>query len=275
MIECKICLENNLVEFKVGNTELLKCLNCEIIFNKHTEHTNKINEYYKEKYVLDKNQLKPMQRYFHRMPEFIKLISFINKYKSTPASLLDIGCDKGFFLEFSRHFGFEVFGVELSESARNYAQNLGLNVFENLESVNRKFDIIVMWHSLEHFPNPKQGILDIKKLLNDDGILLIRVPNFDNIWRRIFGKNWIWFQPQSHYFHFSPTSLKNLLNETGFETIYNKSSRPNNFLTYFSNYISKKSFKKYFGLKPTLKSYIYTIYEFLTGIEIFTISKKK
>ncbi len=275
MNECKICLAINLSEFKIGSTVLLECSNCKVVFNKEVEHSNKINEYYKDKYVLDKNQLLPLQRYYHRMPEFIKLLSFVRKYKSAPASLLDIGCDKGFFLEFARHFDYDVFGVELSENARNYAKGLGLNVYENLDCVDRKFDLIVMWHSLEHFPDPKQGLMQIKKLLNDDGILLIRVPNFNNIWRKIFKQRWIWFQPLSHYFHFTEKSLHNLLELSGMTPLYLKSGRPNNCITYFSNYISKKSFKKYFGLKPTIKSYVYTIYEYITGIEIFAIGQKK
>ena len=274
MNNCKICSSDKIEEFSIGSTDLIKCRNCEIIYNKNTQQVQQINKYYKEKYVLDKNQLKPMQRYFHRMPEFIKLMSFIDKFKFAPATILDIGCDKGYFLEFARHFGYKVQGVELSESARNYAMELGLDVYENLDVVDKKFDIVVMWHSLEHFPNPKDGLKQINKLLNQNGIIMIRVPNFENFWRKIFGKYWIWFQPESHYFHFTPKSLKNLLESCDYSVEYVKSGRPNNCLTYFSNFISKKSFKKYFGLKPTTKSYIYTIYEYLTGIEVFAVAKK-
>ncbi len=274
MNECRICKSKKTEIVNLSGYYLIHCFECDITYNKDIDKEEKIKEYYSEKYVLEKNELKPIQRYFHRLSELIKLMAVIGNLKQAPAKLLDVGCDKGFFIDFARHFGYEVAGVELSNSAREYTKKLNLNVYENLDSVNSKFDIVVMWHSLEHFPDPQDGLKMIYELLNDDGLLFIRVPDFNCFWRKVFKSKWIWFQPNSHYFHFSIKSLKQTLELNGFESVEIKSSRPNNCITLTSNLIANKTMKKYFGLKPTLKSYIYILYEYLTGHEIFAIIKK-
>ncbi len=273
--KCLICNSDAISKKYVSDIELLYCNNCDIHYNSKIPTQDELSSYYSEEYVLEKDELKPIQRYFHRIPEYIDLYSKILEHKNSDAKLLDIGCDKGFFLDFGRHFGFSGVGVEPSKRAREYANKLGLNVVRSIDEVQSKQDIIVLWHSLEHFPEPHSILQKVNSLLNSDGILLVRVPDFGCFWRKIFSKRWIWFQPQNHYFHYSKKSLTNLLESNDFEIICLNSSRPNNIRTLRANSLANNSLKKHFNLKPTLKSRILIAYEYFTAYELFAIAKKK
>ena len=79
------------------------------------------------------------------------------------------------------------------------------------------FDCITLWHSLEHFLDPRQALLDLHPLLAPNGTLLIAVPNAYGSQARLFGTNWLALDVPRHLHHFSSQSLQLLLTQTGFK----------------------------------------------------------
>jgi len=273
---CRICNSNNLNEFSVGGFPLITCRDCGIIYNASLPTEEYLENYYRSEYKISKlDELGIEKRRIFRYPEQIELISEILKYKPANSKLLDIGCDRGYFLDEARRFGFQVQGIEPLAEAKDYCNTIGLHVFDTLESVESKFDIITMWHSLEHHLNPKQSLEKIMNYLDDDGILVLRVPAFDCIWRRIFGKRWIWFQPENHYFHYTKDSLNYLLHSSGYSVVQLIRRKPNNRITKAYYKMSMKSFKKYFESKSNFKARLSRFYQDLTGVELFAVTKKE
>lgn len=272
---CRICNGDVLNEFFVGDFQLIKCRNCGIFYNKEMPSEEFLENYYRSEYKIQTfdNQGIEARRIF-RYPEQIELISEILKYKSEGSKLLDIGCDRGFFLDEARRYGFKTYGIEPMSEARDYCKSIGLDVTEKLEVIESQFDIITMWHSLEHHINPVQTLKELTKYLNKDGILVIRVPAFDCFWRKIFRKKWIWFQPENHYFHYTKESLNYLLRSSGFSVVKLAERKPNNRLTKAFNKLSMRTFQRFFNRKSSLKGKLSRYYQDLTGVELFAFAKK-
>ncbi|HEY6253677.1 MAG TPA: class I SAM-dependent methyltransferase, partial [Candidatus Angelobacter sp.] len=139
----------------------------------------------------------------------------------------------------------------------------------DLSSLARVFDVVTMWHSLEHFPDPNEAIDMVYRLLNHHGQLWIRVPDYSCMWRKLTGDHWVWCQPQNHYLHFSPDGLRSLLTRHGFRLLVVRSQRPNNFLTNMSFSLASACY----GRRP-LKKTLGRFYEQLTGVELFCIASR-
>ena len=159
--------------------------------------------------------------------EFKKWLSLLEhrvrffKHKKARGKLLDIGCGNGYFLALCRSKGYEVQGIDISEWAATYAtETLGLPVrvgqIDDVDLPRGYFDVITMWHSLEHTLNPRHAIEKAKSWLQRDGILVVEVPNYEGRDARSYWEDWIGWQFPFHFFHFTPQTLKRLLAECGF-----------------------------------------------------------
>jgi 2-polyprenyl-3-methyl-5-hydroxy-6-metoxy-1,4-benzoquinol methylase len=108
--------------------------------------------------------------------------------------VLDIGCGQGVFLEMMRDRGFEVCGVELGEESSRIARERGLNVItgdlSSLDAEKESFDAVLMSHLMEHVDDPVALLESVRDLLKPGGVVLISLPNYRCIERRIFGANW-------------------------------------------------------------------------------------
>jgi 2-polyprenyl-3-methyl-5-hydroxy-6-metoxy-1,4-benzoquinol methylase len=146
-------------------------------------------------------------------------------YRSVPFSsgtkeILDIGCGAGEYLSMMRQLGWKTVGVEPGKKAALQTAERGITVhcgpFETIDFGNQRFDVITMWHVLEHIPEPRAVLEMISHLLRDDGYLVMGVPNYDSVDRRFFGEKWNGFELPLHLYHFNPDSVSELLNRTGF-----------------------------------------------------------
>ncbi len=138
--------------------------------------------------------------------------------------LLDFGCGGGSFLERMHRQGWNVTGIDASPAAvATVERRLGLPAFlgslPNPQLVPGSFDVITMWHSLEHVHNPLRVLQAAKELLAPDGKLLVAVPNIDGLPFRWFGSSWFALDLPRHLSHFKPDTLRAMLAKTGFETI--------------------------------------------------------
>jgi 2-polyprenyl-3-methyl-5-hydroxy-6-metoxy-1,4-benzoquinol methylase len=145
------------------------------------------DHYYKYTYFMGEfNEIANIERMRHfRYPERVWLINVIQATKPAPADLLDIGCDKGFFIDDARRYGYNVHGVEPSERARAYCGKIGLRVVESIDEVSGNYDVVTMQHSLEHFSQPLIGLTAAYNCLRPGGIIIVRVPDFSSMWRKL------------------------------------------------------------------------------------------
>ncbi len=141
--------------------------------------------------------------------------------------VLDIGCGYGYFLAACSNYGYEVQGLDISEWASHHAaKKLGIPIdigpINEMKFPPHCFDIITMWHFLEHTPDPRNAILRARDWLKSDGILIVDVPNHEGTDARNKWKEWVGWDLPYHFFHFTPQTLKRLLSECGFRVVKTK-----------------------------------------------------
>jgi 2-polyprenyl-3-methyl-5-hydroxy-6-metoxy-1,4-benzoquinol methylase len=272
---CKICGSHDIGEIDVGGHQLLNCNKCTAVFSAEIPGEEELRDYYESEYrIATAGELAIEQRRISRLPEQLQLIREISEYKQPPAQIVDIGCDRGFFLDEARRMGYETAGVEPSAAGRRYAENIGLDVRPAFDEIPGEFDICTMWHSLEHHRDPVGSLREIRGRLRDGGMIFVRVPNFDQLWQKVFGERWIWFQPENHYYHFSKKSLATALTRAGFSPQKIESRRPNTPLTRQMSRAAWQTFRSIFGINTTFRKKVGKIYENLTGVEVFAAARK-
>ena len=156
---------------------------------------------------------------FEKLYQFVKNIALKRKLKlinslSETGTLLDIGAGTGDFLLYCKNNGWNVTGIEPSQKASLIANKKGLD-FENSLSnlIDNSFDVITMWHVLEHVPDLENQIKELKRLLKPNGTLFVAVPNFKSYDAKYYGKFWAAFDVPIHFWHFSKTAIKKLFFE--------------------------------------------------------------
>jgi 2-polyprenyl-3-methyl-5-hydroxy-6-metoxy-1,4-benzoquinol methylase len=153
---------------------------------------------------------------FEKLYHFIKKIALSKKLKlinahSNQGTLLDIGAGTGEFLLVAKNNGWNVTGIEPSPKAKAIAENKGVSFVPNLESIpSHTFDIITMWHVLEHVPDLDHQIMELKRIIKPNGTIIIAVPNFNSYDAKHYGKFWAAFDVPIHFWHFSKKAIQTL-----------------------------------------------------------------
>ena len=153
---------------------------------------------------------------FEKMYHLIKNIALKNKVKlinaqSEKGKLLDIGAGTGDFLVVAKNDGWQTTGIEPSEKAKAIALNKGVNFTDNLSDLeSHSFDMITMWHVLEHVPNLDEYIIELKRLVRPTGTIIIAVPNFKSFDAEYYGRFWAAYDVPRHIWHFSKTAIDKL-----------------------------------------------------------------
>jgi 2-polyprenyl-3-methyl-5-hydroxy-6-metoxy-1,4-benzoquinol methylase len=137
------------------------------------------------------------------------------------ARVLDIGCGSGQFLARLRRMGHECHGTELSaETGARAAKIPGLELHFGALTPEaypeNSFDLISIWHVLEHLPDPDSVLRLCRGWLRQGGVLLLAVPNIDSWQARLFGGSWFHLDPPRHLYHFNRRSLTAALTSSGF-----------------------------------------------------------
>jgi 2-polyprenyl-3-methyl-5-hydroxy-6-metoxy-1,4-benzoquinol methylase len=153
-----------------------------------------------------------------------RLLDRLGRHAGAGRRLLDVGCATGAFLGAAREAGWRVKGLEIGEaSARHAREQLGLDVerasLYDFGSPER-FDAIAFLEVIEHLERPKEALERIHALLAPEGLLLVTTPNFDSLYRRLFGSRW-WVVncEDEHIVLFNRATLTGLLEESGFEVL--------------------------------------------------------
>lgn len=167
-----------------------------------------------------------------------KKAGWIRKYKRQ-GSILDFGAGTGDFLNRMKSFYWNVYGVEPNRTARELAILKGLELKADFkELAERKYDVISLWHVLEHLPDFEKKIQLFKNTLKDDGLLIIAVPNFNSYDARYYSENWAAWDVPRHLWHFSRKGIIDKFNQNGFLLLQEK---PLKFDSYYVSLLSEKN----------------------------------
>lgn len=138
--------------------------------------------------------------------------------------ILDIGCGRGVFLSNMREHGWETFGLELNEeTAWNARQALGLDIktgrLFDARFQGGFFDVITIWHVLEHMPDPALTIKECNRTMKPGGLMVIAVPNFGSMQAKLSGRYWFHLDVPYHLYHFNLENLMFLLEKYSFKIV--------------------------------------------------------
>ena len=138
-----------------------------------------------------------------------------------PGPLLEVGCASGAFLNQMAGKGWDVWGIELSANAAGRARASGLDVYQGpLESApdpDRPFHLVVAWMVLEHLYDPLAALVKLRRWTSQGGWLVISVPNAASMEFRLFRSFWYALQLPTHAFHFTPRTLRRVLERGGWK----------------------------------------------------------
>lgn len=204
--------------------EIWECKSCTQRFTQNIPDKEEIGRYYQsENYISHSNTAKGFINALyhkvrrHTLSQKRKLI--INAIGRDTGKILDVGCGTGAFLATMKNANWDTTGIEPDKNAREKALELyGLNVQESgwfymLPSQN--FDAITLWHVLEHVHDLHPYIAQLKNLLAPGGRLFIAVPNYTSPDEKIYNQFWAAYDVPRHLYHFSPKSMKRLLDNHG------------------------------------------------------------
>lgn len=188
-----------------------------------------------------------------------KKLKLINSFQVSDKRLLDIGAGTADFLLAAQKAGWKTWGIEPNALAQQNAVEKGVSLLASLNDVaGQKFNVITLWHVLEHLPDLETDIEQICNLLEDDGTLIIAVPNFNSLDANYYKEHWAAFDVPRHLWHFSKTAIEKIFSKKQMRLIKTK---PMLFDSFYVSLLSEKykngkqNYMKalYIGLKSNLK----------------------
>lgn len=207
--------------------EFFRCHACGVVFIADLVPDDKYySKYYPANYYNDEHK----NRFLNNLIALWSKVSFASKSGSILNSfrhpctdklrILDIGCGRGDFLARFDPQRFDRTGVEINATGIASTKEKGINVFKSLHDVISTgfyFDIVTLWHALEHLANPSDTLAQISKIMDKDGILTIATPNTDSIGFKLGQKDWFHLDAPRHLRLYNPKSIELLLKKSGFE----------------------------------------------------------
>ena len=147
-----------------------------------------------------------------------KKVALLESFEGNGKKILDVGCGTGDFLKVASERNWEISGVEPNKQARKLALKKlsgSKSIVSDLgdlinTSQSEQYDVITLWHVLEHVPNYDNYIDKLKSLLKKDGHLLIAVPNYKSYDARHYKEFWAAFDVPRHLWHFSQNAIHNI-----------------------------------------------------------------
>jgi 2-polyprenyl-3-methyl-5-hydroxy-6-metoxy-1,4-benzoquinol methylase len=203
---------------------------------------------------------------FEKAYHFVKSIALknklnlINSLQPAKGRILDIGAGTGDFLSVAKKNGWQTIGVEPSDKAKAIALKKEVSFVEDTAELEKQsFDVITMWHVLEHVPNLDNQIKELKRLLKPNGSLIVAVPNFKSFDAKYYGAFWAAYDVPIHFWHFSKKAIKALFEKEEMEL---EKVVPMKFDSFYVSLLSEKykfgkmNFIKAFfiGLQSNLKA---------------------
>ena len=205
---------------------ICECLNCGLLYTMPRPDKDKIGLYYKSEAYFSHQENK--KGFIPKVYEQVKSINLKHKYRLAtsgmqPGKLLDIGCGVGDFLHTAEMHGWECIGVEPSEDAKAIAQKRmkgKIITSEELEGFpDGAFDVITMWHVLEHVDDLKWQVTQLQRLVKPSGRVVIAVPNYKSYDGQYYKEHWAAYDVPRHLNHFNRITLSKIFKTSGLELV--------------------------------------------------------
>jgi len=211
-----------------------------------------LGKYYEsEDYISHSNSKKSFLDKLYRVVRNYTIkqkVKLINSFNETDKKILDIGAGTGDFLAACKNSRWEVTGVEPNSKARNIAKkklDSSSFIYHNVEDLQletqspkpRTYDVITMWHVLEHVPNLTEYVSNLKKLLNPNGTLIIAVPNHKSFDATYYKEYWAAYDVPRHLWHFSKMAIQKLFQQENMRVF---KTLPMKFDSYYVSLLSEK-----------------------------------
>jgi 2-polyprenyl-3-methyl-5-hydroxy-6-metoxy-1,4-benzoquinol methylase len=269
---CPICnfddfeLHKTVKDYTVSQEKfnIERCNNCSFLFTNPRPDIDSLAAYYKsDDYVSHTNKSNNPVNLIYKLARTQTLKwKFDLVTKTNPKSLLDYGCGTGHFLNYCKKKKLDINGFEPDGDARNMAkESLGNKVFTSTNEINKNFDVITLWHVLEHIPDLNQVISELKKYLSKEGRLIIAVPNPESYDATNFQEYWAAYDVPRHLYHFTKDTLSKLVVKHSFCV---ESIHPMKLDSYYVSILSNQ--QKFNKIKP--------LNSFLTGLKSNVYAKK-
>lgn len=207
---------------------VVECEHCRFRWTSPRPDQRSLSKYYDDPtYISHSNTKKTFQ---DKLYQIARKWALRRKYRTihknrSHGRVLDMGCGTGEFLAYLMGRGYLVTGVEPNVKAREEAiANHGISVLPSLDLVpaNEQFQVITLWHVLEHVPDLRTTMKRLYASLADNGILVIAVPDRECWDASHYGTLWAAWDVPRHFSHFRQKDVRRLLHEHGFERIETK-----------------------------------------------------
>jgi 2-polyprenyl-3-methyl-5-hydroxy-6-metoxy-1,4-benzoquinol methylase len=225
---------------------ILHCAQCTVRFTSPLPSQDEIVQYYKFNEYISHTDVK--EGWMNRLYHFIRTKTLSQKtnwiqslFTGHKGHLLDIGAGTGAFVHAMHQKSWKVTGLEPDADTRDRAyENYKLHL-QSTDSIfdlpENEYEVITMWHVLEHVHSLKPYLHQCFKSLKQNGRLIIAVPNYTSFDAKYYKKYWAAYDLPRHLYHFSPKSMTRLLNEIGFELV---SLKPMWYDSFYVSLLSEK-----------------------------------
>jgi 2-polyprenyl-3-methyl-5-hydroxy-6-metoxy-1,4-benzoquinol methylase len=254
LIECPVCGGSNITNHKVvldhsvshESFVITICDSCQFQFTNPRPTEEEIGKYYQSEDYISHNDKgnSPVNLVYKLARNFAiksknQLINSISK--NAKGRILDFGCGTGTFLTAMKKDGWTIEGVETNIKARQIAEEATKqDIYKNLSSLNiknKKFNVITLWHVLEHIHQLNDTIATLKSLLKEKGVIIIAVPNISSYDQNLYQEKWAAYDVPRHLYHFNTDSMKTLMLKHGLKV---KKVYPMKLDAYYISLLSEK-----------------------------------
>lgn len=226
---CNLCghYDFRVIEKDESSFQVLKCNHCALVFVDPQPDSDELRDHYSENYYsewINQQKKKRVRMWQNRLNK-------IQRHRAK-GTLLDVGCGEGLFLKLAQKNGWHISGSELSPYASKYATDtlktdIFCGDFIEAEFVDNSFDVVTLWHVLEHVEDPKNYLKEIHRILKPKGLMVIAVPNVNDFImqlayraiRRRKIKLYSVNDKEVHLYHFSPKTLATYFDKTEFDCL--------------------------------------------------------
>jgi SAM-dependent methyltransferase len=211
-------LAKDQITWNEGNFQVVSCRSCGLVRTDPRPSTADLGKYYPEAY----GPYTPPRR--GPLRRFAKRIIPSSEDSTVPPTTrigkaIELGCSHGSFMDTLRANGWDATGIEYSEDAALIARSRGHQVFvgrvEDIDLPEDSFDLVVAWMVVEHLADPVLALRKAAGWSAEGARLALSVPNINSTSFRMFGKNWFNLQVPTHFYHFDPQTISDLLDRSG------------------------------------------------------------
>lgn len=249
--QCPLCKSGHFYNFMVVKDHAIsqesfsisKCSACNFLFTNPRPNKENIGQYYESaNYISHQDSSTNLTNIIYKIVRNITLkqkVNWINGLSKKKGKLLDFGCGTGYFLKAAEKDGWEVVGVEPDPTASSIAKSKQkIKVYNNIDALGgeKKFDIITLFHVLEHVHDLQTTLEILLSKLKQRGSLLIAVPNHDSLDAKRYREHWAALDVPRHLYHFTFETMERLAGEYNLRI---KATKPMTFDSYYVSLLSE------------------------------------